>query len=339
MASYVNAMRTPVKPRSLRVVAVDATTPHPVERTVFGSAEPALVALGLEEALAEVGAVAEALFYRRGTGLVFGARLEDGREVVAKISDRARGAAFVEECLRVRETFQERGYPAPKLVSALRPFRGGFVVVDELCSQAPAPREAEPLARGLSTWMRIGESCSPGPALRRAWLTTTRIDEVWPSPFRDERCPTPALDAVASRLLEARDGLTGRLMLSHFDWRREHLAPGDDGAVLLYDWDSLHVELEPVAVGAAAHGFCSDRSGVMIGPAPTRAEVDGFVAAFEQARGTSFSSPERWSVELSLSYSLACTTRELELLGYEDPGFRALLESSLGRLGAGPRRV
>lgn len=331
-------MRTTEKPRSLPVVAAEVG-PHPVERAVFGSGDPALVAAALEEALAEVGAVAEALFYRRGTGLVFGARLEDGRQVVAKISARARGAAFVEECLRVRESFRARGYPAPRLVAALRPFRGGFVVVDELCSEAPAPRDAAPLAEGLATWLRLAEGHAPGPSLGRAWLVTTSLGEIWPPPFRDPSRPSPALDALALRLLEARDGLVGKTVLSHFDWRAEHLAPGDEGAVLLYDWDSLHVELEPVAVGAAAHAFSSDRSGVMIGPAPSRAEVDAFVSAFEATRGASFSRAERWSVELSLAYALACTTRELELHGREDPGFGALLEESLRALGAGPRSV
>ena len=78
---------------------------------------------------------------------------------------------------------------------------------------------------------------------------------------------------------------------------------------MAFDWDSLRCELEPALLGAAAHGFCADWSRANRRQAPTLEEARAFKSAYEEARGTIFSSEERRLCGAAFAYACAYTAR------------------------------
>jgi len=101
----------------------------------------------------------------------------------------------------------------------------------------------------------------------------------------------------------------GRRVIGHGDWRQEHVRFIGNEPVVAFDWDSLCCELEPALVGAAAHGFCADWSRADRRQAPTLEEARAFKSAYEEARGTMFSSDERRLCGAAFAYACAYTAR------------------------------
>jgi hypothetical protein len=100
--------------------------------------------------------------------------------------------------------------------------------------------------------------------------------------------------------------------------------------VVAYDWDSLHVDLEPVVVGAAAHAFCADWERHDVPAAPHIDELHAFVDEVEVARGARFDAAERATLAGSLVYSLAYTARCTHALGEKaGPRSRAFVDLTL----------
>ena len=98
-------------------------------------------------------------------------------------------------------------------------------------------------------------------------------------------------------------------MISHTDWRAEHVRFEGDAISIAYDWDSLCISLEPAAVGATAHMFCADWSRDDVAQAPTFEEARAFVGDYEMARGMHFTRDERRLCGGAFTYAVAYTAR------------------------------
>jgi aminoglycoside phosphotransferase (APT) family kinase protein len=99
------------------------------------------------------------------------------------------------------------------------------------------------------------------------------------------------------------------LVVTHGDWRVENLSVVDSRIVAVYDWDSVAVMDELVAVGAAALTFPIDweRDQARRFPVPT--EIAAFAGEYERARSRRFTTTERERLSASMAASLAYGAR------------------------------
>ena len=285
------------------------------------------------------------LFHRVGSGLVIGLELASGRSVVLKLTERRRGAAFLAECEAIRMHMAARGYPAGETLIAPEAFEAGFITALSFVEAGPIvdPHEATAraaIAQAFARWIDLAASFGQPQRLGAAWFTRVPNDETWPRPHDpglvfSEVASAREIDLIARRALARRSLLAGQKVIAHFDWRLEHLRFDTNArhATLAFDWDSLHLELEPVAVGAAAHAFSWDERGSE--PVPRIDELEAFLDDYQQARGVCFTAQERDTAFASLLYSLSYSARCNHAVSPERPlstgDFRPLLFAAADR--------
>ncbi|MBL9023174.1 MAG: phosphotransferase [Myxococcales bacterium] len=291
-------------------------------RAVFGATAPEVIAAQIQAWLLDgLGARAvRARFYRVSVGCVAGVDLDDGRAVVVKAQRSGRSATYFESCFAVRRHLANEGFPCPRPLG--EPLRRGdvWITFEELVDggelgDAHDPSTRSALAASLAQLVTLARPLAASVALGRAWYTAIPDDRLWPRPhsplFDFERTAEGAawIDDIARRARAARSEPRGELVIGHFDWRVEHLRFEDGRVVASYDWDSLHVELEPVLVGANAHAFTADWQREDLAQAPSVEEILAFLDDYERARGHAFTPDERALARASCVYSLAYTAR------------------------------
>jgi hypothetical protein len=121
-------------------------------------------------------------------------------------------------------------------------------------------------------------------------------------------------------------------VVAHLDWRVENLGFVGDEVTAIYDWDSVGLVPEPVAVGQAAAQFSTDWR---VGPQtlPSLSEMRSFVWDYEVHRGCPFDTKERALVNaanlLLIAYGARCqhSDRSLypEAAGPSQSGWEQLL--------------
>lgn len=122
-----------------------------LELASLGSDDPDEVAELLSDFLsARLGPIRDALFYRRGTGIVAGALLSDGRAVVAKVHRWRVSLARLTAVHAVQEHLARAGLPAPGPLVAPEAFRAGIVTVEEMRQGEPADGHDPTIRRGIA---------------------------------------------------------------------------------------------------------------------------------------------------------------------------------------------
>ncbi len=322
-----------------------------VERAVFDTDDAVAVASMISAFVrAELGAaIADCVFYQSSVGAVAGLTLDDGRCVVVKVHQSHVRAERLEAMQAVTRALAASGFPCPPPLLRPRALARGRATVEALVDRGLVRDGHEPpvrreLARRLAELVATLEPRPEHAPLGPSWFSGLPRDRLCPRPhsplfdFEATRTGAEPIDALAS----AARGVPrhGREVIAHFDWRSEHARFEGDRMVVAYDWDSLHVDLEPVAVGAAAHAFCTDWSTELPSAAPSIDEVHAFISEYEDARMRPFERGERRTLAGSLVYSLAYTARCTHALGVratERAGaFRELLEREGPRLLASP---
>jgi hypothetical protein len=131
------------------------------------------------------------------------------------------------------------------------------------------------------------------------WLAEPSIDGVWYRPH-DLRFDFPAtragaewIDAAARDARSTLDATGLPPVLGHLDWRVQNLGFHGVDVVAIYDWDSVAAVPEPALLGSASVIHPLDWRTARPDPMPTLEQVDGFVADYEAARGSSFTDDER----------------------------------------------
>jgi len=290
-----------------------------LERDVLGTEDPAVAAAMIERFCQEhLGApVVDALFYVSSIGCVAGVVLGDGRRVVVKAHQPDKTAARLHACQSVQRLCAERGFPAPRPLLPPTPLGRGLAVVETYLREGDIGDRHDPtvrraLAEGLATFTGLVRP-TEAPGLGGAWFSTLG-ERLWPRPhnalfdFESTAQGAEWIDALATRARAV--PLAGSLAVAHFDWRVEHVLLRRGRISAVHDWDSLHVEREPVAVGAVASAFTArwDRQPPPE-PAPSLEEKRAFVADYERARGRSFTPAERLVLWASCVYSTAYIAR------------------------------
>jgi hypothetical protein len=276
-----------------------------VVEAVLGTNDPGAVAAALTQGVAAaLGApVVTALFYEPGVGIVAGLGLPDGRAVVAKVhrTDLA-SAERLAAIARVQAHLARSRVPAPMPLAGPIALGDGWLTIEELRAGDPAdgydPAVRQRMAAALHD---LVDAARPLAGDRRLgpWLGEAVIDGLWPQPH-DLRFDLPGTGAGAAWIDDAARRARGVLMASpapevvgHLDWRVQNLAFARDGVSAIYDWDSIALVAEAALVGSASVIHPIDWRLAKPDPLPDLAQLDGFVADYETARGAPFGEDER----------------------------------------------
>lgn len=191
-------------------------------------------------------------------GALFGLELGDGRRIALKVHQAKVGAPELEAQQVVQAHLADRGFPCPRPVLGPTPFLVGLCSAEEWRTDGrrygvvtAARRRA--MAEAV---LRIAELGAELPRLPPLEAYHAR-QELWPEPhnalfdFDATRAGAEEIDEIAGRaagLMRA-----GPLVLGHQDFSLKHFRFGAGGQItIVYDWDSLSVDHESVALGGAA---------------------------------------------------------------------------------------
>jgi hypothetical protein len=116
------------------------------------------------------------------------------------------------------------------------------------------------------------------------------------------------IDEIAREAQNKKLQGAGALVLGHIDWGVKHFRYVGNKVRIIYDWDSLSLEKEPIIVGHAA-GFFTYTEHFGGSRGPTDEEASSFVAEYEAARGLPFSTAERATMQAAKLYGLAYGAR------------------------------
>ena len=295
---------------------------HFVEPAVFGTTDPHTIASLIDTfCQEELGAhVVYYLFYESSIGAVCGVRLVDGRRVVVKVHQSSRSLDFLQAVVRVQRYLLSHGYPCTKPLLDPRPLALGFATTEEFVDEGLYQQAYDPTIRRSMAEML-------------AWLIDlTRIPEaiqgvqlaffdkrlpagvMWPAPhsklFDFEATATGAewIDAIARQAQEIKLHGAGQLVIGHTDWGVKHFRYVGKKVRVIYDWDSLAFEKEPIIVGHASWYFTYTE---YFGESrlPTGEETRAFIAEYETARGTPCTDQEHQTPQAAKVYGLAYSAR------------------------------
>lgn len=311
--------------RPVREVLVDHLaawdTPH-VELALLGTADPDEILQHVERHLAvHLGAdPVGCRFWRSSVGMVAGLVLDDGREVVLKAHQADVPRAHLRAVGALRRSLHARGYPTAELYAEPAPFGSGHATLESFID-APEPADAfrgdvaERLARELHTVTTALTALGQDVSLATNPLAPPS-DALWPRAHSKLFDLTrkgegaAAIDELAEMAKARVDAHVGAKMISHLDWRVEHVRFREGRLAAVFDWDSVHRVSEMAAVGsAAAHFGANWITGFSGRRYPTPEESDRFIGHYAAARGRALDDEERREVAAWRTYGMAYAAR------------------------------
>ena len=280
-----------------------------VERSIFGTDEPEEIwKLVLAICPKAVGCFA----FEVSVGALLGLALADGARVALKVHvDRAQDA-YLEAMQAVQEHLWRRGFPCPRPLgvrgrATLEEWRDEGEYLD---AHDPAVRRV--LAELLVRLVELARDLEPSPAL--VPFLPRSGGPLWPKPhnvlFDFEATAEDAgwIDEIATAARRRRDADPGELVIGHHDWTAKHVRFAGLEARVVYDWDSVSADLEPVFAGEAAATFTYTEH-LPVERWPTVEEAQSFLDDYEQARGRPFTARERGTARAAAVYTRAYSTR------------------------------
>jgi hypothetical protein len=290
-----------------------------VEVAVFGVADPEAIAGQVEEFCREhLGSeVDHAIFYGASAGCTSGLVLNDGRGVVVKAYQARWRTDFLAAVRRAQDHLHRSGFPCPLPLAGPHHTGPALATADELIP--------DPGMRAFGSAGEMGISAA-GLALQIELCRALKVPRLAPHPLHaaaDSLYPDPHnplfdfslgqedtgwIDDLAAAAQAVRDGDSSPRIVAHTDWSARNVRIGATGVVVAYDWDSLSLVTEPVAVGQAAATWRSTGEGS--DPlAPDVQEVRSYVAAYEAAAHRSFSPGQVRVAVAAALWVLAYTAR------------------------------
>ncbi len=243
---------------------------------------------------------------------------------------------------RVQDHLALESFPCPRPLLGPKPFGIGFATVDEFVAVGEHRNAHEPEVRRAMASMLAAQIELASGLTDLAFLS--REDEspegaLWPRPHNalfDFEATTEGaawIDAFARRARSVRPRSAGRMVVGHLDWSVKHFRFTDKEVSVVYDWDSLRLNCEPVFVGSAAATFTATWYLDVGSKAPDPDELVHFVEECEKAGGSAFSEPERLSAFASAVYVTAYCARCEHAIdpGGEDPDAGSFREALSAR--------
>ena len=266
-----------------------------------------------------LGPVERLVFVRPGVGLVVGLVLDDGRGVVLKLH---RWNVDVERLSAVQEVqaaLWSRGLPAPRPLLSPRPLGRGLATTEELLAgdraDGRAPATARALAVGLAELLRATRDLVPLPQVGSNPLQPVPGGPLWGEPhdlrfdFEASAGGAEWIDELAARAKAVLAAADLPQVIAHLDWRVENVAFAEGRLAAIYDWDSLALAPEAVAVGQASAQFSTDWS-IGFESLPSMDEMRSFVRSYESHLGRRFDADEWAALEaanlLLCAYGARC---------------------------------
>lgn len=289
--------------------------PTSLEESVFGTLDPAGIADRMTALLVDLGApVAEWHWYVRSVACVAGARLADGREVVARAFQPAVRPAFLEGVIRVQTHLAEAGFPTARPLSGPVVREWGLGRVETLQTDPGArrlgPEAMSTSATGLARLVELAAEVDPTGLELHPMVAGEQLYPTPHSPMFDfERTAAGAewIDAIAApakAAVEADDTCA----VSHGDWSARNVRFAGDRIVAVYDFESLEQTTESTALGVAAATWRSLGEGD--DPiAPARDEIERYLDLYDEARPHPLTPTQRRAARGMAVYCLAYTAR------------------------------
>lgn len=291
------------------------------ERAVLGDLAPADVLDVFSAYTTErVGSPIRTVRFRAGRiDAVWGAALEDGREVVVKAHRQPVDLQAVAAARRAQALLVDGGFPCPRPLSGPDLVRGYVLTVETLLDQGSPPD-----GRGPGTRRLLADELAHHVALLRQDPTLTEHTGSGPSWCRYQAGPWPTphdpivdfsatptgyewLDDLAGRA--ARQVRTHRrqdTVVGHADWYAGNVAVDAGKLVGTFDWE-LVADAEAVIAGFAAASFAT--SSTDGGGLSTPEETLAFLLDYERARGVPFDTAEQRSAAGSAAWIVAFNAR------------------------------
>lgn len=296
------------------------------ERLIYGASDPQEIARVVDRfCTIHLGApIAAALFYASSQGAVSGVVLVDGRRVVVKAHTPAWTPAFLDAVHGVQRHLADGGFPCPRPILGPTRLGHGYATVEELVddgddadAHAPAIRRvmATTLARLVAATRDLTDALGLGAALQSRMPFRRPDNGVWPEPhnpifdFAATTVGAEWIDRIAVRAKAALADGAGEEVIGHTDWSAQNCRFMGQALRVVYDWDSLMLDKEPIIVAEAAMTFPFNwnRSGPQVAPSPHEARA--FIIEYEEARGAPFIATERETLAAAATYSLAYGAR------------------------------
>lgn len=279
---------------------------------------------------------ADVLFRAQSTSTVFGLRLVDGTNVVVKArADDGRAAS----CVTAQARLAENGFPCARPLTPVFGIGPLAVHAEEfrpegevLHGDSPqvAVRYAEVFAQLMAA---LADLTVTPPLPNPRWVRWDHTDPgLWPSiESLDEKDQSP----VPTHVIETANRARRRLLaadlprvLGHADFEAHNLRWHEHQVQTVHDWDSLAWQPEAALVGAASAVFPK------MGPAllPPIESTEAFLAAYQDARGRSFTTEEQ---QIAWAASLWPATHDIRweaLHGYTAVSGKALWTQATERL-------
>jgi hypothetical protein len=301
------------------IAAAFAEREPDLEREVFATVQPETIAQAVDSfCRAHLGeAVDEYEFFATSIGSVHGVRLTDGQRVVVKAHRADRDRDHLSAVQHVQEHLSRAQFPSPRPVLGPTPLAHGLAVVESLLDEGSwADAHQSAVRREMAfTLARLVELSRPLASLPGLSSMREIARRLWLEPH-DPRFDFPGtsggaewIDRPARAANEQLDEFEGPAVVSHGDYRVEHLLFTEGRATAVYDWDSLGVGPEPVVVGSAACAFTADWSREGYRCVPTLEESVAFIADYEAARGAPFTPAERQATSAAMVAALAYGAR------------------------------
>jgi len=247
-------------------------------------------------------------------------RLVDGRRVVLKIHQPSRSLDFLKAVGQVQHYLVDHGYPCTKPLLNPRPLAYGTATVEEFVDegvyhQAHDPAIRRSMAEMLAWLIKLTWIPETIPGLQPTALDLRLPTGVlWPTPhsklfdFEATAAGAEWIDEIARQAQETKLRGAGQLVLGHVDWSVKHFRYAGERVRVIYDWDSLALEKEPIIVGHASANFTYTE--FFGGPRlPTYEESRAFIDEYEVARGKPFTPDEYQTLKAAQIYEHAYSAR------------------------------
>lgn len=295
---------------------------HFVEPIVFGTTDAYQIACLIDTFCQKElrAAVAGYLFYESSVGAVCGVCLVDGRRVVIKVHQPSSSLDFLQSVVRVQHHLVEHGYPCPKPFLDPRPLAHGIATTEEFVDDGVYHHAYDPtirrsMAEMLAQLIQLTSMPEEIPGVQLATFDKhIPVGIIWPTPhsklFDFEATSSGAewIDEIARQMQDIKLHGAGQFVLGHADWGVKHFRFAGERVRVIYDWDSLAYEKEPIIVGQAS-GYFTYTEFFGESRLPTDEEANAFVDEYEAARGMPFTIEERQTLKAAKIYGIAYAAR------------------------------
>jgi hypothetical protein len=310
-----------------------------LQQAIFGVTDPQAIAAMFEGWISDHlnSPVYDAWLWAVSVGCVAGVQLVDGSRVVVKAYQPDRSPESLTAMLRAQRHAREGGLAAAQPLTDPAPIGLSRAVAETALAGGRRPdlrdaTDSRTVAKGLVQLIDVLRPLSG--ALRSALAPNpTLICGLYPTPhsplfdFEATRAGAGWIDEQAARARAQTAQLPQAPVAVHADWRADNLRVSDSGdrIVAIYDWESIRVTPEAIAIGeiAAVHSIdWSDPAGPYFA---SGVECLAFAEVVEAARPKPFS-PAEWSaLRAALVFSWCYTARcehARAMVGDDKPQFQ-----------------